>query len=71
MQARWCRHHIIPRAIAPELENVIANLELMPLSVNKKKRDTIGERQVAMAKAFHSAGLLSDAGLRKVMEAKR
>jgi hypothetical protein len=63
--------HIIPRAIAPELDNVIANLELMPLSVNRKKSDGIGDRQVSMAKAFHSAGLLSDAGFKRVMEAKR
>jgi hypothetical protein len=61
--------HIIPRAIAPELDNVIANLELMPLSVNRKKSDGIGDRQVSMAKAFHNAGLLSDAGFKRVMEA--
>jgi hypothetical protein len=63
--------HIIPRAVAPELDNVIANLELMPLSVNKRKNDKISERQVSMAKAFHDAGLLSDAGFRRVMAAKR
>jgi hypothetical protein len=28
--------HIIPRALVPELDNVIANLELMPLRVNEK-----------------------------------
>lgn len=44
--------HIIPKAIAPELDNVIANLELMPLSVNQKKNDKIGDRQISMAKAF-------------------
>ena len=27
-----CVDHIIPRSVAPELDNVIANLELMPLS---------------------------------------
>lgn len=59
--------HIIPRAVAPELDNVIANLELMPLSVNQKKGDKIGDRQVAMAKAFHDAGLLSDEGFKRVM----
>jgi hypothetical protein len=63
--------HIIPRAVAPELDNVIANLELMPLSVNQKKNDKIGDRQVSMAKAFHDAGLLSDAGFQRVMAAKR
>ena len=63
--------HIIPRAVAPELDNVIANLELLPLSLNRKKNDTIGDRQISLAKAFHDAGLLSDAGLQKVMGAKR
>jgi hypothetical protein len=63
--------HIIPRAVAPELDNVIANLELLPLSLNQKKNDTIGDRQISLAKAFHDAGLLSDAGLQKVMGAKR
>lgn len=63
--------HIIPRAVAPELDNVIANLELMPLSVNRKKNDKIGDRQISLAKAFHDAGLLSDAGFQRVMTAKR
>lgn len=63
--------HIIPRAVAPELDNVIANLELLPLSVNQKKSNRIGERQISMAKAFHEAGLLSDAGFKNVMEVKR
>jgi hypothetical protein len=63
--------HIIPRAVAPELDNVIANLELMPLSVNQKKNDKIGDRQISMAKAFHGAGLLSDAGFQRVMTAKQ
>jgi hypothetical protein len=59
--------HIIPRAVAGELDNVIANLELMPLALNEGKSDRIGERQVSMAKAFRDAGLLSDAGLRRVL----
>lgn len=29
--------HIIPRAVCPELDNVIANLELLPLRVNERK----------------------------------
>lgn len=53
----------MPRAIAPELDNLTANLEFMPLSVNQKKNDTIGEQRV-LAKAFHDAGLLSDAGFK-------
>ncbi len=59
--------HIVPRAVAPELDNVIANLELMPLKLNEGKKDSIGERQISMAKAFQAAGLLSDAGLKRVI----
>lgn len=62
--------HIIPRAVAPELDNVIANLELMPLSVNQRKNSNIGDRQRSMAKAFHISGLLSKEGFQRVMEAK-
>ena len=63
--------HIVPRAIAPELDNVIANLELMPLRLNEGKGDQIGDRQISMAKAFQDAGLLSEAGLKRVIESRR
>jgi hypothetical protein len=63
--------HIIPRAVAPELDNVIANLELLPLMVNESKSDKIGERQRHLAKKFHAAGLLSDAGLKAVLRGFR
>jgi len=63
--------HVIPRAVAPELDNVIANLELMPLSLNRRKGDMIVfDRQFSMAKALHAAGLLSDKGFEMVMAAK-
>lgn len=58
--------HIIPRAVCPELDNVIANLELMPMRLNAAKRDSIGERQIALAREFHRAGLVGKAGLEKV-----
>ena len=58
---------IIPRAVVPELDNVIANLELMPLRMNEKKNATIGDRQRDMAKKFHQAGLLSRKGLEAVL----
>jgi hypothetical protein len=63
--------HIIPRSVAPELDNVIANLELMPLSVNQRKGDKVGDRQVSLAKALRGAGLLQNAGFQSVMAAKR
>ena len=63
--------HIIPRSVAPELDNVIANLELMPLSVNQRKGNKVGDRQVSLAKALRDAGLLQNAGFQSVMAAKR
>jgi hypothetical protein len=59
--------HIIPRAVVPELDNVIANLELMPLRVNERKNDKIGERQRDLAKKLHKAGLLSTKGRQAVV----
>ncbi len=61
--------HIIPRAVAPELDNVIANLELMPLGLNQGKSDSITERQTDLARKFHAAGLVTADGLQRVLSA--
>jgi hypothetical protein len=58
--------HIIPRAVVPELDNVIANLEFMPMRMNAKKNSKIGDRQRDMANKFYQAGLLSRNGLEAV-----
>jgi hypothetical protein len=63
--------HIIPRAVCPELDNVIANLELMPLRMNESKNDRVGARQTDLARKFNKAGLLSDKGLKAVESAAR
>jgi hypothetical protein len=63
--------HIIPRAVCPELDNVIANLELMPLRMNESKNDRVGARQTDLARKFNKAGLLSDDGLKVVESAAR
>lgn len=60
--------HIIPRAVCPELDNVIANLELLPLRVNESKNDKIGDRQRDLAAKLFKAGLLSKEGLRAVQK---
>lgn len=52
--------HIIPRAIVPELDNCIANLELMPLRENQRKNNSIGDRQRSLAQKLHAAGLLEN-----------
>lgn len=61
--------HIVPRAVVPELDNVIANLEFMPLKLNESKNDRVGERQVDVARKLHAAGLLGDSGLQRVLAA--
>lgn len=58
--------HIIPLKIAPELDNVIANLELMPLRMNEGKNAKVGARQRDLAKKLNQAGLLSAKGYRAV-----
>lgn len=59
--------HIVPRAIVPELDNVIANLELLPGRVNSSKGDKIGERQRDYCRKFYRAGLLSESRLRQIL----
>jgi hypothetical protein len=49
--------HIIPFAVVPQLDHVIANLELMPLRMNRSKGDKIGERQRALGAQLRRAGL--------------
>lgn len=63
--------HIIPRSIAPELDNTIANLELMPLPLNISKGDKVTSRQADLAKKLNAAGLLSENGLRKILAVAR
>src|ERR1019366_417237 len=48
--------YIIPRAVCSELDNVIANLELMPLGMNECKTDRVVARQVEIARKFNKAG---------------
>lgn len=62
--------HIVPRSACPELATVIANLELMPMRMNREKSDCVGERQVNAAKKLHEAGLLGNDGLERVLGAK-
>lgn len=50
----------------PELDKVIANLELMPQRANASKNAKIGSRQGQKAEELHQAALLSKEGLAKV-----
>lgn len=49
--------HIIPFSVAPQLDKVIANLELMPLRMNIGKKDTMGQRQLDLLPKLRQAGL--------------
>tara|TARA_B100001093_G_scaffold131799_1_gene124330 strand:- start:497 stop:850 length:354 start_codon:yes stop_codon:yes gene_type:complete len=60
--------HIIPRSVCLELDNALYNLEMMPLTLNQKKSAKIGQRQIDLAKRWNQDGLLSDAGLKAVLE---
>jgi hypothetical protein len=52
--------HISPRAVSPSLDLVLANLELMPHSLNMRKGSKIGQRQIDLANKLLEAGLLSE-----------
>jgi hypothetical protein len=48
--------HIIPFAVMPQLDHVIANLELMPLRMNQRKGDKMGSRQLDLIAKLRNAG---------------
>jgi hypothetical protein len=49
--------HIIPFAVVPQLDHVIANLELMPLRMNRSKGNKMGDLQKALLMRFRAAAL--------------
>jgi hypothetical protein len=51
--------HIIPRTVSPKLDLVLANLELMPATVNYRKGRKVGQRQVDLANKLYAASALS------------
>ncbi len=52
--------HIVPVSVVPELDKELANLELMPAVINRKKGAKIGARQLDYIKRFVSAGIISE-----------
>ena len=59
--------HIIPRSVVEELDERIYNLEFMPRRLNSRKGALVGDRQRQLAATWNRAGLLSDAGLKAVV----
>ena len=62
--------HVLPRVVVPELDACFYNLEILAAKVNRAKSAKITEREVAVARRWSRAGLLSDAGLRAVLAAR-
>jgi len=58
--------HIVPFSLAPELGNNLANLEMTPRTINRRKLDHVGPRQLEQAALFFQAGLLNRESLEKV-----
>ena len=52
--------HVIPLSVAPELGKEIANLELMPRTLNRKQGAKIGARQRSYAVKLRDAGIITD-----------
>lgn len=58
--------HIVPLSLAPEVGNELANLEMMPASLNRRKSNQVGERQLSHAKKLLEAGLLTQESFDRV-----
>ena len=41
--------HIVPISLAPEIGNELANLEMLPRTLNRQKSNRVGARQLAYA----------------------
>ena len=63
--------HVIPRAVCPELQNQVMNLELLPASLNRAKSDKVTDRAKVFAKELYDAKLLSEAGWNSVESINR
>jgi len=63
--------HVIPRAVCPELQNQVMNLELLPAKLNRAKSDKVTERAKVFAKELYNAKLLSEAGWNSVESINR
>jgi hypothetical protein len=50
--------HIVPVSIAPETGNSLANLEMLPASVNRSKGARVGFREMRFAARLYEAGIL-------------
>ena len=57
---------VIPKAVCPELQNQVMNLELLPASLIRANSDKVTERAKIFAKELYDSKLLSEEGWTKV-----
>lgn len=50
--------HIVPKSIAPALDNILSNLTWYPASLNQSKSDTITDEALEMAEVFAAERIL-------------
>jgi hypothetical protein len=62
---------VIPKAVCPELQNQVMNLELLPASLNQAKSDKVTDRAKVFAKELYEAKLLSASGFDAVQRSAR
>ncbi len=62
--------HIVPKAVVPNVDNLLMNLEWLPASLNASKSDTITDRALAYAKLYENAGIMTTSDLEKVISLK-
>jgi hypothetical protein len=60
--------HIIPRSVAPELDEKLFNLEFMPSKLNSRKGNEIGQRQLSLASSWRESQLLTARGKAQIWE---
>ncbi|MEM6823181.1 MAG: hypothetical protein AAF558_14715 [Verrucomicrobiota bacterium] len=60
--------HIVPRALAPDLDNLLINLELLPMTLNRKKSNKVTDRVLSFAKQFYEAEVMLPESFEAVME---
>lgn len=58
--------HIVPYSLAKEAGNELANLEMMPEPLNRRKSDRVGSRQLAQAEKLLAAGLITQESFARV-----
>lgn len=60
--------HIVPKELAPDLDNLLINLEPLPEQLNLSKSDKVDARVRAVAKRFYDAGVMQAESWERVSE---